>query len=151
MIRERIGWEIGDRVTRELYIDDGTWAEKGDECLPNSPLRHGKVVAVRSRSDGTMVYHVRWDDGTEGQSYLWHGIDAEKQELNDREEYEAAQENRAHTETEWMNKIEALYECGMTDEEVVGALGFNGNGYRKILALVAVAKERGESALLDRE
>lgn len=70
-------WKIGDRVTREVFADDGTWAREGDECLKRSPLRHGTVVA-RHRSRRRWQFSVRWDDGSVGSGYLIHGIDAER-------------------------------------------------------------------------
>lgn len=63
----------GDRVTREVYMDDGTWARLGDKCLPQSPLRHGTV----SGRAGKWV-KVKWDDGTKG-VYLPHGLCGEPQ------------------------------------------------------------------------
>lgn len=58
----------GVRVNREIFLDDGTWARKGDSCLAKSPLKHGTAL----RCEGQLVV-VRWDDGQE-QSYFPHGI-----------------------------------------------------------------------------
>lgn len=65
-------WNAGDRVTREWFLDDGTWAKEGDSCLPNSPLMHGVIAFV----DGHSVW-VRWDHETGGTRYLNHGISKE--------------------------------------------------------------------------
>ena len=69
-------WRDGDRVTRELYMDDGTWARLGDKCLPHSPRMHG-VVMHRDprRQDGVWV---RWDFDGSMSMYLDHGLDAEE-------------------------------------------------------------------------
>ena len=69
-------WQGGERVTREIYMDDGTWARLGDKCLPRSPLRHGLVIRRDTkRRDGVWV---RWDGDTKDHLYLDHGIDAEE-------------------------------------------------------------------------
>lgn len=74
---EATRWKIGDRVTRPVFMDDGTWLRCGDTCLPG-PLKHG--VVVDERSDGERpIYTVRWDDGAVGR-FLWHGLDAESAE-----------------------------------------------------------------------
>jgi hypothetical protein len=65
-------WLPGDRVTRLVFMDDGTWDRKGDDCLSKSPLRHG-VVTHRSR-DRTDAVYVRFDDG-ETKCYLDNGLD----------------------------------------------------------------------------
>lgn len=66
-------WIGGERVTREIYMDDGTWRREGDKCLPG-PLKHGTVIdRVKNRSDAVLV---RWDDGKEG-IFLDHGINPE--------------------------------------------------------------------------
>lgn len=72
-------WGIGDRVTRERYMDDGTWARLGDKCLKNSPLMHGVVMRRDPRrQDGVWV---RWDFDGSMSMYLDHGLDAEKAHL----------------------------------------------------------------------
>lgn len=65
-------WNIGDRVTREVYLDDGTWTKRGDSCLKDSPLLHGEVVAASSR-----FVRVKWDNTNEEKVYLNHGVDRE--------------------------------------------------------------------------
>ena len=60
-------------MTREIYMDDGTWARKGDKCLPASPLRHGTVLRRDNVTDSVWV---KWDDG-KIEAYLDHGINAE--------------------------------------------------------------------------
>ena len=67
-------WNIGNRVTRKTYSDDGTWAREGDDCLADSPLRHGIVIARSTERDDELS--VRWDDGMVSR-YLDHGVDAE--------------------------------------------------------------------------
>lgn len=62
---------VGDRVTRQAFMDDGTWAKEGDPCLARSPLRRGQIIGW---SAGT--FRVRWDDG-EVLHYFPHGIDPE--------------------------------------------------------------------------
>ena len=62
---------LGARVTRPIFLDDGTWMQHGDKCLPKSPLRHGLVIKAQ-RDEIT----VRWDDGKE-QRLLSHGVDRE--------------------------------------------------------------------------
>lgn len=62
---------LGARVTRPIFLDDGTWMREGDACLPRSPLRRGLVIKAH-REEIT----VRWDDGRE-QVLLSHGADRE--------------------------------------------------------------------------
>ena len=78
---------IGARVTREQFMDDGTWVLHGDRCLARSPLRHGSVTRVyrepRHRRGALWLgpypelYEVAWDDGTTLPGYLPHGLDPE--------------------------------------------------------------------------
>lgn len=75
----RQDWRVGDRVTRPICLDDGTWTREGDVCLPGS-LRHG-TVELREKYGDEMLFHVLWDDGTRGR-YFWHGIDAEGAEVS---------------------------------------------------------------------
>lgn len=72
--------KVGDRVTRELFMDDGTWWREGDKCLPHSPLRHGVVIKSYRKKGGLDgvkwiddVIDVLWDDG-EVKTYLHHGV-----------------------------------------------------------------------------
>lgn len=67
-------WIGGERVTREIYMDDGTWMREGDKCLALSPLRRG--VVLRRDSERPDAIWVRWDDGEEHR-YLDHGVDAD--------------------------------------------------------------------------
>lgn len=68
-------WAGGERVTRKTFMDDGTWLDKGDACLANSPLKHGVVVRrLPELHDGLVL--VKWDDGSEGK-YLDHGVNPE--------------------------------------------------------------------------
>lgn len=64
--------DIGDRVSRELFMDDGTWIKRGDTCLKESPLRFGNVLYRSSRRNDEIF--VQWDDGGDGY-YLDHGVD----------------------------------------------------------------------------
>lgn len=59
---------LGARVTRPIFLDDGTWMQHGDKCLPKSPLRRGLVIKAE-RDEIT----VRWDDGKE-QVLLSHAV-----------------------------------------------------------------------------
>lgn len=65
---------LGACVTRPVYLDDGTWQQRGDECLPG-PLRRGTVIEDAGR---TVV--VRWDDEwvawgmKQVQTLLRHGV-----------------------------------------------------------------------------
>lgn len=80
---------VGDRVSREVFMDDGTWARKGDKCLPDSPLRFGRVVRVAPRGlvrgvggapdfhSDELMYHVEWEDGYRPGSYFGHGLNNE--------------------------------------------------------------------------
>ena len=69
-------WFLGDRVTREIYLDDGTWAREGDACFPG-PLKHGVIIAKDwNHADHRYEFSVRWDDGSESR-VLAHGIDRE--------------------------------------------------------------------------
>lgn len=66
---------LGATVTRPVYLDDGTWQQRGDECLPG-PQRLGTVIKDEGR---TIV--VRWDDEwvaygmKQEQTLLRHGAD----------------------------------------------------------------------------
>ncbi len=62
---------LGARVTRPIFMDDGTWMQHGDKCLPKSPLRRGLVIKIEHAE-----ITVRWDDGIE-QRLLPHGVDRE--------------------------------------------------------------------------
>jgi len=75
--------KVGDRVTRKLFMDDGTWWRNDDRCLKHSPLRHGIVIKVYTKDsniDGLKwtndVIDVQWDDG-ETRTYLHHGVSYE--------------------------------------------------------------------------
>ena len=61
---------VGDHVTRPVYLDDDTWALKGDACLPRSPLKHG--VVLRVQKDEVVV---GWLGSGEIQRLLPHGVD----------------------------------------------------------------------------
>ena len=64
-------WKIGDRVTREVYMDNGVWERFGDKCLQHSPLKHGVIAEVQGQE-----ITVEWD--MHGVSrYLEHGINHE--------------------------------------------------------------------------
>lgn len=67
-------WRAGDRVTRQVVMDDGTWQRQGDKCLARSPLKHGEVLKRSERRSDEII--VRWDDGTE-RAYLDHGVQEE--------------------------------------------------------------------------
>ena len=67
-------WKIGDRVTRQIWLDDGTWRRLGDDCLQDSPLKHGTIIEFCPLRDDALW--VKWDDG-EIQRYLDHGVDKE--------------------------------------------------------------------------
>jgi len=69
-------WRKGDRVTRKVYLDDGTWATLGDKCLPKSPLKHGTIIQINHNKRRDCVL-VQFDDGTTA-PYLTHGIQREK-------------------------------------------------------------------------
>lgn len=69
-------WQLGDRVTRQIYLDDGTWSRRGDVCLKDSPLRHGTVFERSLRRNDEVI--VIWDNSTERKYYLDHGLDAEE-------------------------------------------------------------------------
>lgn len=66
----------GDRVSREVYMDDGTWRREGDSCLPG-PLKEGIVINTWRESPTSFPFddrfRVRWDEGSEG-VYLQHGL-----------------------------------------------------------------------------
>jgi len=65
-------WKFGDRVTRPVYLDDGTWRLAGDSCLKRSPLYRGTVVG---RRDDEVI--VVWDGADHKSYYLDHGVDKE--------------------------------------------------------------------------
>ncbi len=73
-------WSIGDRVERELFMDDGTWDRQGDSCLRRSPMRTGVVDEIEIDRPGYCgpndVVHVLWDDGSSG-IYFEHGLRSE--------------------------------------------------------------------------
>ena len=68
---------LGARVTRRVFMDDGTWMREGDSCLDHSPLRHGLVI--KQTRDEIIV---RWDDGGKEEKFLPHGVDLEIGKLN---------------------------------------------------------------------
>lgn len=69
-------WEVGDRVIRNVYLDDGTHNREGDSCLPYSPKYHGVVVARSIDRDDEV--HVVFDGTTRAKRFLDHGLAAEK-------------------------------------------------------------------------
>jgi len=58
-------FKIGDRVTRSIYMDDGTWRIKGDSCLPG-PQKHGTVINIIKDAESKMydLVYVRFDDNS---------------------------------------------------------------------------------------
>ena len=74
--RVRCSAVLGACVTRPVYLDDGTWQQRGDECLPG-PLRRGTVI----EDSGGRTVVVRWDDEWVAwgmkpvQTLLRHGVD----------------------------------------------------------------------------
>ncbi len=62
--------KVGQKVYREVYLDDGTWNRKGDKCLVNSPLKYG---TIKSYDTNHKTYKVQWEDGKIG-DYYEHGI-----------------------------------------------------------------------------
>jgi hypothetical protein len=73
-----VEWKVGDRVTRQVFCDDGTWMKKGDSCLKRSPLRHGTVAKVyRPRRGAPIMYDVLWDPNEYRRGYFAWGLDAE--------------------------------------------------------------------------
>ena len=67
----------GDRVSRQVNLDNGRWARLGDKCLPG-PKRFGKIedIEVNERDEGLNLYVVRFEDGSLGK-YFSHGIHVE--------------------------------------------------------------------------
>lgn len=65
---------VGQRVSRQVYMDDGTWRRKGDSCLKTSPRRYGTVRHINEKVPETL--YVEWDDGTTG-TYFHFGVDPE--------------------------------------------------------------------------
>ena len=68
-------WQPGDRVTRQVYADDGTWCREGDACLSDSPLYHGVVVRRSGNRDDEVV--VVYDGAKTERYFLDHGLEAE--------------------------------------------------------------------------
>lgn len=68
-------WNAGDRVTRTVYSDDGTWQREGDACLPFSPRYHGVVIGRSGERDDEVL--VVFDGTTHAKRFLDHGLDAE--------------------------------------------------------------------------
>lgn len=68
-------WQPGDRVVRQVFMDDGTWSREGDSCLARSPLRAGVVV---ERDKLRPAVYVKFDDApAEVRLFLDHGLRAE--------------------------------------------------------------------------
>lgn len=65
--------KVGDRVSRMVFCDDGTWRKLGDKCLSSSPIRCGTVLSRSVRRDDEIL--VQFDDGEEN-TYLDHGVEA---------------------------------------------------------------------------
>lgn len=73
-------WQQGDRVTRPIFMDDGTWVREGDTCLQRSPRRHGTVVDHYLNGHCEPVFMVEWDDARGITfDYFWHGLERESQ------------------------------------------------------------------------
>lgn len=75
---------VGNRVTRQKFLDDGTWQRYGDKCLRKSPLLHGTVIAVfqeprtrfnRGAKHLLPMVRVRWDETMEEKEYFERGVD----------------------------------------------------------------------------
>ncbi len=82
-------WNIGDRVTRLVYMDDHTWVKKGDSCLKFSPLYHGTVTNVQMTNEVLVL----WDGGLE-KTYLNHGVSKEVNHLSNKELLEFAEKHK---------------------------------------------------------
>lgn len=72
--------ERNTRVSRQMFMDDGTWAREGDLCLSRSPLRYGTVVSFTPHRLDDFAHTVRWDDGEIRTGYLTHGLQAVESE-----------------------------------------------------------------------
>ena len=55
-------FDTGDRVTRPVFMDDGTWDIEGDVCLARSPLRHGVIWKRWLSPVNGWLFSVKWDD-----------------------------------------------------------------------------------------
>ncbi len=66
-------WQVGDRVYRLTFMDDGTWAREGDRCLDRSPKKFGTVISRSQNRDDEV--EVLFDDGMR-RRFLDHGLDA---------------------------------------------------------------------------
>lgn len=75
--------KVGDRVTRQKFLDDGTWQWRGDDCLDESPLLHGVVTRVfiesRTRFNKNArkllpMCEVSWSETGETWAYFFHGV-----------------------------------------------------------------------------
>lgn len=68
-------WQVGDRVVRLVYLDDGTWAREGDSCLPHSPKYHGVVVKRLKPQDNEVC--VVFDGTTKAKRFFDVGLQEE--------------------------------------------------------------------------
>lgn len=64
-------YKVGDRYSRLVYLDDGTWQRFDDRVLPYSPIKHGVVIkCYRVKSSPTLggyiddVIDVKFEDGS---------------------------------------------------------------------------------------
>lgn len=71
-LQRGIRWVPGDRVTRKVYMDDGTWQREGDACLPYSPKYVGSVIRRSDDRDDEVV--VVFDGTTAEKRFLDHGL-----------------------------------------------------------------------------
>lgn len=85
---ERSLIKVGSRVSRLVYLDDGTCNRRGDKCLADSPRKYGTVDKIYRRQCNPILLrepHIpRWetvidvifDDGVK-HTFFPHGVDME--------------------------------------------------------------------------
>lgn len=67
--------QIGDKVSRPIFLDNGVWHQLGDKCLKHSPKRFGTIVGFDTKYDKDDLLIVQFDDKKE--IFFHHGVDKE--------------------------------------------------------------------------
>lgn len=68
---KKLKYNVGDKYSRLVFLDDGTWSRHDDRVLKYSPVKHGVVIKCYKVKGSKIlggyiddVIDVRFEDGT---------------------------------------------------------------------------------------